>query len=240
MTDFCAWWSDFGLGGILEPGGSGRRLHLLGVAPRALLPAMGPLVFVEVCAPAEAPATGGARVGPLSRVRPAVGAEVRAVAEALPALSAHVGPLPSVRPAVDDQAGALAEALPALGAPVGLLARVDALVGTEVGAVAEALPAHRTLVRPLPSVCALVLGQVGRFAKAFAAFRACVWLCHPSRTLSFQRPLGHGQAPHRGLPLTREWGSGPPALLQQCLVPFRSHWCVLPGVLSILKLHLKA
>lgn len=136
---------------------------------------------------------------------------MRAVAEALPALGALVRPLPRVYPAVGDQARALAEALPALGAPVRLLARVDPLVGAEVGAVAESLPAHGTLVRPLPGVRALVLGQVGLFAKAFATFRARVRLCHSSRNPSFQRPLGPGQAPDWGLPLTREWGSGSPA-----------------------------
>lgn len=42
----------------------------------ALLSAVGPLVFVEVGAPAEAPAAGRAHVGPLTRVCPAVGTEV--------------------------------------------------------------------------------------------------------------------------------------------------------------------
>lgn len=41
-----------------------------------LLPIVGPLVFVEVGAPAEALATGWASVGLLACVRPAVGAEV--------------------------------------------------------------------------------------------------------------------------------------------------------------------
>lgn len=43
-------------------------------ALRVLLPTVGPLVSVEVGALAEAPATGGAHVRPLSRVCPAVGA----------------------------------------------------------------------------------------------------------------------------------------------------------------------
>lgn len=50
--------------------GGCTRVMVLGV----LLRTVGPLVSVEVGALAEAAATGGARVGPLSRVRPAVGA----------------------------------------------------------------------------------------------------------------------------------------------------------------------
>lgn len=59
-------WSHEGLGGGCIP-----EVWLW-----TFLPAVGPLVFVEVGAPAEAPAAGWARVGPLARVRPAVGTEV--------------------------------------------------------------------------------------------------------------------------------------------------------------------
>lgn len=164
--------SGFGPRSLQEPGGRAVRRVC-------------PLVFVEVRASAEAPATGRARVGLLARVRPAVGAEVGAVVEALPALGTDIGPLAGVRPAVDDQAGALAEALSALGARVGLLARVNPLVCAEVGAVAEALPADQALVGPLPGVRTLVLGQVGRFTKGFATFGAHEWLVGPSGAPSF-------------------------------------------------------
>lgn len=186
-------------------------------ARQVLLSTVGPLVFVQVRAPAEAPATSRAHEGLLACVCPPVRAEVGAVAEALPTLGTGVRPLPSVRPAVDDQAGALAEALPALRARVRLLTRVDPLVRAEVGAVTEALPAHLTFVGPLPGVCALVLGQVGRLAKALAALGAHIRLFNVSGSSSFQRLLRPGHA--------LAWLS--------VLLP--SHRHILPGVLSILK-----
>lgn len=148
---------------LLTPGALVRLLlHLAGPLQRkrfavagrdqVLLPAVHPLVALQVLQLAAGLAAQQAAVGALPGVQAVVDGQRGLVPERLPALGAGVGALPGVDTQVADERLLLGVALATGAAGEGLLASVHPLVALHVVLLAKALAALGAGVRPLPAV----------------------------------------------------------------------------------------